>query len=51
VKGPGPSIKEDTWKVVKVSGKGPERFRFQEDWAIDLSEGEIWHFGNRGFER
>jgi hypothetical protein len=25
-------------------GKRPERFRFQEDWAVDLSEGEISAF-------
>jgi hypothetical protein len=32
VKGPGPSIKEDTWRVVKVSGKGPKDFEPSIEW-------------------
>jgi hypothetical protein len=32
-------------------GKRPERFRFQEDWAIDLSEGEISAFRELGIRK
>jgi hypothetical protein len=32
-------------------GKRPERFRFQEDWAIDLSEGEISAFREPGIRK
>jgi hypothetical protein len=31
-------------------GKRPERFRFQEDWTVDLSTERFWHFRNRGLE-
>jgi hypothetical protein len=32
-------------------GKRPERFWFQEDWAIDLSEGEISAFREPGIRK
>jgi hypothetical protein len=32
-------------------GKRPERFRFQEDWVIDLSEGEISSFREPGIRK
>jgi hypothetical protein len=51
MKGPGPSIKEDTWKAVKGSGKGPKYFGSRRSGPL-ISQRDIFqHFGNRGFKR
>jgi hypothetical protein len=60
-KGPGLSIKEDMWQALKVLGKGPKYFdpsiqldrghRFQKDWVVDLSEGDISPFHEPGIRK
>jgi hypothetical protein len=50
MKGPGPSIKEDTWKAVKVSGKGPKDFGSRRTGPL-ISQREISAFREPGIRK
>jgi len=51
MKGPGPSIKEDMRKAVKVSGKGPKDFGSRRTGPLIFQRERFWHLGNWGFKR